>query len=231
LDEDNNLDISEVPEEKPEKVVNDTVPAVVAFLVFGVLGILIIGAFVFAGWSVLRFRRNAIDAVANSRESVISGNIQNGENEKKTEPGEIPSAEGGESGNAASAAHEHEPSERGGILSRLFGESETESTPAPEPVATEQTEHPAQTSPAPRRTPAPTPTPEPVPMFPCGTCHTTGEVICHSCNGIGGGRGTMPPSAGIPFQVQDGADIWFCTTCNADKIITCRTCGGTGYVP
>jgi hypothetical protein len=86
-----------------------------------------------------------------------------------------------------------------------------------------------QRTPVSTRRPRPEPTPEPVVVILCSPCGTTGTVTCTSCNGVGGGRGTSPADAGIPYAVSSTSDVWYCTTCVGGKIITCSSCSGSGF--
>jgi hypothetical protein len=177
----------------------DTVPIWVALAIFGVIGILIVGAFGFAGWSIIQLRNNASNAVLAVGKNVVVAAAPE-EEEEFFEEDDFEYEE------EYVYAH-YEPEEF--IPAPVQAPAQT---PAP-------TRRPQTT---PRRTPEPTPTP--APPIACHVCNATGVITCASCNGIGGGRGT------IPFEISPVSDVWWCTTCSGSGTISCRTCSGSGWV-
>lgn len=94
-------------------------------------------------------------------------------------------------------------------------------TPPPTPAP--------EASPTPTPTPRPRATPRPAPVLvTCNNCSGSGTVMCVSCNGIGGGRGT--PLTSIPHQVAAASDVWWCTVCEGRATVTCSPCRGSGTV-
>jgi hypothetical protein len=189
--------------QQPQKIRSDTVPAPLAFAIFGVLGILIIGSFVFAGLSIMQMRRNASNSVlALGKNITVAGEAEEEFFESEFEFEYV----------------HFEPREED------IDKPDPTPSPAPEPA-------PAPPAPAPtptprRAAPRPTPTPDPVP---CHVCRATGIVTCTSCNGIGGGRGT-PFIDGIPHEISPTADVWWCTICEGRTTVTCRECNGSGSI-
>ncbi|MCL2357800.1 MAG: hypothetical protein FWC70_11740 [Defluviitaleaceae bacterium] len=192
---------------------NDTVPTGLAILLFAFLGILILGALVFAGI-------NAVSLAFGGRGDTVAVTKDFSPEDAKADF--VASQQDNVGGTPtfldANGGDEVQP-------------PRPDTKPMPTPVPTpEPTPAPAPVGGVPR--PAPSPTPAPPQPVPCGSCSAAAVEPCQRCGGVGGGRG-RPFMAGTPYDVQEVSgqdDIWWCTACAGNGEIACRTCAGSGYV-
>ncbi|MCL2047128.1 MAG: hypothetical protein FWG87_00230 [Defluviitaleaceae bacterium] len=200
---------------------NETVPLSIAYTIFGILAVLIVCSFVFAGYSIVKFANRHSGAVLDMGKVMVYAEADAPFDETEAELGELEESELLQEG--SQGENQGEQSQTGEFSGELSQELENillseEPTEAPE----------EEPEPTPRRVPRPTPAPEPE-LVPCRTCNATGLVVCVSCNGVGGGRG-VPQNASFPYEVAPVSDVWWCTICNATARTACRACGGSGSV-
>ncbi|MCL2223555.1 MAG: hypothetical protein FWB96_01160 [Defluviitaleaceae bacterium] len=194
---------------------NDTVPMWLVILVFALLGIMIIGAFVFAGWSIFRVRdigEGTVLALGKTMEYYV---YEEDETPAYEEPiDEEPEDEYLDEEDEYLTEEEEEPEPE-----------EPEEEPEP-PAPVQAVAAPRVTRPAPAPTPEPTPAPEPI-ILSCRVCNGAGTVACNSCSGVGGGR-AMLLEPGVPHEFAETGLQWWCTSCMAQTTSVCSACNGSG---